>query len=316
VTDAPDAVIALAVRRAEARAARDYATADALRAEIADAGWDVVDVGGEFELHERPAYDVLRDIAAVEALPSGLDPARRATVALVVDGWPEDASRCLEALVAFAPTDVGVVALVVGDAHGAGTVVHDIASRHRGRVDGVHVEGPVHFGPARCALLRRDTAEVHIWMETSTVLTGDALTPLIDAALAPGVVGSGWRGVTVDDDWRGFHDAGPGDVEALLGYLFAMRRATAVQVADDPASPFATARFYRNADLALSFWLRESGGRLVVPAADLPVEQTRHRGYHDTDPAIRDRESKRNYDAFLSRFRGREDMRLSRPEED
>jgi hypothetical protein len=43
---------------------------------------------------------------------------------------------------------------------------------------------------------------------------------------------------------------------------------------------------------------------------DVPVRQERHRGYHDSDPEYRDRESRRTYDRFLQRFRGREDLRL------
>jgi hypothetical protein len=42
------------------------------------------------------------------------------------------------------------------------------------------------------------------------------------------------------------------------------------------------------------------------------VRQDRHRGYHDTDPAYRDKESRKTYDRFLQRFRGREDLRLPR----
>ena len=73
----------------------------------------------------------------------------------------------------------------------------------------------------------------------------------------------------------------------------------------------AKARFYRNVDMEWSYLLRDAGvGRLVVPTGDLPVRQDRHRGYHDSDPAHRDKESKRTYDRFLSRFRGRDDLRL------
>jgi hypothetical protein len=75
--------------------------------------------------------------------------------------------------------------------------------------------------------------------------------------------------------------------------------------------PPAKARFYRNADIEWSYLLRDAGaGRLV--AMDLPVRQDRHRGYHDSDPAYRDKESRRTYDRFLQRFRGRDDLRLGR----
>ncbi|MFN2523912.1 MAG: hypothetical protein ABR614_11455 [Mycobacteriales bacterium] len=107
------------------------------------------------------------------------------------------------------------------------------------------------------------------------------------------------------DGWTEFTDAGPGEVEALLGYLFAVRRSAALQV---PLPP--KARFYRNADMEWSYLLRDAGaGRLV--ALDLPVRQDRHRGYHDSDPAYRDKESRKTYDRFLQRFRGRDDLRLA-----
>ena len=65
--------------------------------------------------------------------------------------------------------------------------------------------------------------------------------------------------------------------------------------------------------LAATEMLRDAGaGRLVVPAGELPVRQDRHRGYHDSDPAYRDKQSRRTYDRFLQRFRGREDLRLPR----
>jgi hypothetical protein len=162
-------------------------------------------------------------------------------------------------------------------------------------------------------LLRADTAGVHVWCDPSTVLTGDALTPLLDAIDGSAVVvGAGWRGVAVDlaDEWRSFTDAGPGEVDAVLGYLFAMRRSVALAA----AVPHPKARFYRNADMEASFALREAAraaggaGRLVVPDGDLPVRQARHRGYHDTDPAYRDAESARNYQRFLQRYRGRTDL--------
>jgi hypothetical protein len=227
---------------------------------------------------------------------------------VLAEGWPDDMRNCLDALVAHAPPGVGVVVLDLGNVDGAGGVAHEY-SEQCDIVDVAHVAGPARYGLARAALLRHHPAPVHVWLETSTILEGDALTPLLAALDAPGVVGAGWRGANVDDDWRNFHDAGPGPVEVVLGYLFAMRRDAALAVADDDASPFASARFYRNVDIDLSYWLRDVGGTLVV-VPDLPVRQLRHHGYHDSDPAYRDRESKRNYDHFLKRFRGRDDLRL------
>mgnify|MGYP001792760648 CR=1 FL=1 len=42
---------------------------------------------------------------------------------------------------------------------------------------------------------------------------------------------------------------------------------------------------------------------------ELPVVLHRHRGYEDSDPAQRDQQSKKTYDRFLQRFRGRDGVR-------
>jgi hypothetical protein len=304
---APPDVVALAERRAAARSAGDYAESDRLRDAIADAGWLVRDRADGWSLAARPPYAVVRSVAELPDRSAEPD-ARRCTVALLAEGWPDDLRTCVEALVAHAPPDVVVVLLDNGDIGGSGAAVHALADAHPGRVEELHVEQAAGWGQARQALLLADVARVHVLLDPSTVLEGDALTPLLEALEDPGVAGAGWRGVVVQDGWREFEDAGAGEVEALLGYLLAVRRSAALQV---PLPK--KARFYRNADMEWSFLLREAGvGRLVVPAADLPVRQDRHRGYHDSDPAYRDRESKKTYDRFLQRFRGREDLRLPR----
>jgi cysteinyl-tRNA synthetase len=50
MAEAPETVRALAKQREQARAERDFATSDRLRAEIAAHGWDVRDGAGGFEL--------------------------------------------------------------------------------------------------------------------------------------------------------------------------------------------------------------------------------------------------------------------------
>ncbi|MBV9293065.1 MAG: hypothetical protein JO222_11500, partial [Frankiales bacterium] len=310
-------VVALAEERVRARAARDFAAADGLREAIADRGWLVTDEPNGFRLAPKPPYDVL---GSVRELPdNSAEPAdRRATVSVVVDGWPDDVRRCLDALAEHAPDDVTIQALDLGNVDAAGDALHEVATEAGGRIEEWHVGQPplwrdpaaggAGWSAARLALLRADTAHIHVWCDLSTVLTGDAISPLLDAIDADdSVVGAGWRGVDVDlaDEWRSFSPAGPGEVDAVLGYLFAMRRDAALAV----GGPHAKARFYRNADMEFSFALREAtGGRLVVPAAELPCEHGRHHGYHDTDPSYRDAESARTYQRFLQRYRGRKDL--------
>jgi hypothetical protein len=310
LTDPPSEVVALAQERVQARTDRDFAAADRLRDEIAAAGWLVVDApGGTFTLTEKPPYALL---ASLRELPDNSTAAdtHRATVSVIVDGWPDDVRTCLEGLLTNTTPDVVVQVLDLADVDGAGDAVHEFAGP---RLQEWHLAGAAGWSDARTALLRADTARVHVWCDLSTVFTGDALSPLLDAIDEhDDVVAAGWRGVNVDlaDDWRSFNAAGPGDVDALLGYLFAMRRAAALSA----GGPHPKARFYRNADMEFSFALREAaqaeggGARLIVPVSDLACRQDRHRGYHDSDPAYRDKESARTYQRFLQRFRGRTDL--------
>ncbi|MCW2607540.1 MAG: hypothetical protein JWO60_2233 [Frankiales bacterium] len=310
-TPPPPEVSDLLDRRARARADKDFAESDRLRDEALALGWVVRDTPDGAVATPRPPYDVL---PGVDALPdrSAEPDARRCTVALLVDAFPgglvaDDVRTCVEALLQHAPDDVVVVLLDNGS--DAGQTVHALAQEHPGRVEELHVERAGGWSQARQALVRADVARVHVQMDVSTVLEGDALTPLLAALEDDGVAAAGWRGVSVDDGWTSFSDAPAGEVEALLGYLVAIKRAVALQV---PLP--AKARFYRNADMEWSFLVREAlgpaAGRLV--AVDVPARQDRHHGYHDTDPAYRDKESKKTYDRFLQRFRGREDLRLNR----
>lgn len=291
-------VTSLAEQRAAARAARDFTEADRLRDEIAVLGWVVKDTADGFELAEKPPYDVL---ASVAVLPDHSDSSTRpASVQLLVEGWPEDLRQCLDSLLAH--TTLPIVGLDLGNVDGAGDVLHEYAAAHPDRVEEWHVAGEAGWADARVALARLDPSGVQIWMETSTVLEGDALTPLVEA-VHDGSVGAGWRGVDVNlaDGWRSFVDhPDAGECDALLGYLVAWDRAALLAV----GGPHPKARFYRNADMELSLTLREAGG-LLVTLPDLPVRQERHRGYHDSDPEVRERESKRTYDRILQRFRGR-----------
>ena len=339
---APAEVVALAERRAEARAARDFARADALRDEVAAAGWVVVDEpDGGWRLETAAPFTAsprVSDLLAAAA-PGGPVPAvRRCGVGLVVDGWPDDVEACVEAVLSHAPTDVVVVALDLGDVDGAGRRLAQLADDHPGRVEAHHVTTPCGWGEARAALLALDRSGVHVVADLSSRPTGDAVTPLLEQLdAADDVVAAGWRGVDPDGTWRDFVEHGPevrGDgpheVSALLGYWFAVRRDAALAT-----GPPARARYYRNADMEWTLALRDAGlpagmpgdgrqdgraavrgdGRPTSPARcvavpDLPLEQARHHGYHDAEPGYRDKQSRKNYQRILSAFRGRDDLRV------
>jgi hypothetical protein len=292
LSEAPPEVVALAERRAAARAAKDFAASDALRDEIAALGWVVRDAADGWTLAVKPPYDVF---ATVGDLPdrSASPDTRLVTVALLAEGWPDDVRRAVDALLEH--TTAHVLVLDVAD------TFHEPGREDR--VEVLHVATSPGWAAARTALLRADTATFHVVLDTSIEPTGDVVAPLLAAFEDPGVVAAGGWGVTASRDWLSFDDAEPGEVDALLSYLMAVRRAAALATPPHPK-----ARFYRNADMEWSFALREAGGRIVM-TEPLPATKHRHRGYHDTDPAYRDKESKKTYDRFLQRFRGRDDLR-------
>ncbi|MFI6293650.1 hypothetical protein ACIBEJ_18815 [Nonomuraea sp. NPDC050790] len=391
MSEAPHHVIELAEQRVKARAERDYALADELRARMERDGWLVEDTADGYTLREKPPYSIWPTVRSIpisavtddgpprrlkpravapssgtgrdttggggggsvtgargagaqedpaaelgfsgDPGPSGppdddmlhaqriwdaslaanrLDDAgvtreRQRTetaevtvsVGLIVDGSPEDVRACMEALLEH--TDAAVLALDLGNRDGAGDVLHDYAIRRPERVSVWHVAEEPHWfggsagwGACRTTLMRLDTSDVHVLMETSTILTGDALTPLT-AAIQNGAVAAGWKGADPDADGRTWHEAGPGRVRALMGYLMAVRRAEALTAMPQDA------RYYRNADLELSLGL---DGELVVPQETLPVRAVRHRGYHDVPEEYRDRESRRTYDRVLRLLTG------------
>jgi dienelactone hydrolase len=71
-----------------------------------------------------------------------------------------------------------------------------------------------------------------------------------------------------------------------------------------------SAKYYRNADMELSLALRAAGGNLLQMS--LPLIQGRHHGYHDTDPDYRDKNSRKNYQRILDRFRGKNEILTAR----
>ena len=300
-TVAPADVVALADERARARADRDWARSDELRDAIAALGWLIRDGADGYSLAPKPPYEVSRDAAQLQSLPplTGFD----AVAGIIVDGWPDDLRVCVASLLQHA--DCGIVLL--DNASEIGDVVHELAAAHPDRIVERHIERPLGWSAATVALMQAHDARVHVSLDPSTVLEGDAIGPLAQAIVGD-VVAAGWQGADVDieDAWRSVTAAGPGEVDVLLGYLMAVDREAALA-----APPHPKAVFYRNADLEWSLRLREAGGRLVVPRADLPARQDRHHGYHDSDPELRDRESKRTYDRILRDFRGK--VALLRP---
>ena len=295
----PDAVRRLVDERRQAREARDWARADALRDEIATLGWEVQD--GARGSTARP---ILRP-AERDELPSLLaDPAEVATsVQVVADDHPEDLSRFLRGLAAHSPSGPWELVIVANEpSYDLDALLADAPLPAAMTV--LPTEGRLGWADARTLGLTRSRGEVTVLIDTSLEPAGDWSSPLLAAFDDPAVgIAGGW-GVT-SRDARQFEDAPPGEVDAIEGYCLAVRRDALRRVGGFDRR----FRFYRNADLDFSFAVRDAGWR-AVRTPPLPFERHEHRGWTSMPESERDRLSKRNFYRFLDRWGDRPDLLL------
>ena len=286
---APKSVIELAEARQAARANKDFALADSLRDQISALGFDVADVAGGFELTEKSRFPVIAKLRDLK--PFSL-PANEMTVLLVIEGFVADAITCINSIKANSNCNIAIISI------GPAGELADVIDQRTALVE-IAETG---WGEAVNALMKNVESKYVIFMDPSTTLTGDAISPVLTELNKGEFVAVGWKGglVNLADDWRSTEDKGDGEVDVLFSYFMAVDRVAALEVGG-----FNTrAIYYRNADIEFSLKLRHGTGRLLQ--MQLPLEQGRHHGYHDADPAYREVQSKKNYDRILERFRGKE----------
>ena len=307
----PDEVLTAAHERAAARAAKDWATADRLRADIEAAGWTVVDRGTDFALAPAAPADI-EDGARVRFGASRNVPSRLeepavglATVVLIATDWPTDVERAVDAVQRYSPAGTSLVVVADGPSDESAAVLDGLTS-----VDTVWTSERLGHGTATNIGIRRSTGPVVVLLDPSVEPTGDVITPLVRALDDPTVAVAGGWGLT-SSDLRTFEEAPPGDVDAIEGYLLAFRR----DDAGDRGPLDERFRFYRNLDIWWSLVLRDQGEgetpRRAVRLADLPATRHEHRGWSSLDEAERTRQSKRNFYRIIDRFGWRRDLLLT-----
>jgi len=316
-TRIPDAILDAAHARSRARAERNWAEADRLRAEIEAAGWTIVDRGTDFALspvHPPDTADGGRTrYGASASVPSRLadPPTGQASVVLVATDWPADVERALDGLRDHAPdgTDVVLVANGPSDDQDAALTELEAAvpADRRLATEVVWTSERLGHAAALNAGVRRARASVVVLLDPSVEPTGDLVTPLVRALEDPTVAVAGPWGVR-SRDLRRFEEAAPGEVDAIEAYALAFRRAD--YAARGPLDE--RFRFYRNLDLWWSLVLRDEGEgstpRRALHVADVPAVRHEHRGWESVDPAERERLSKRNFYRILDRFGARRDL--------
>jgi hypothetical protein len=325
----PDSVLQAAERRSEARASRDWATADELRAEIEAAGWRVTDAGTEFRL--EPAHPADEEVGGEirygrsDAVPSVLGdaPSMVATIVLAIDAGDPAAARSVEAAVRHLPGDSGLVVVGDGIDDAAAAAVRDALEGAAGgpptrtSAELVRTSAPLGRAAALNAGIRRASGATVIVLDACMQSTGDIVAPLIEALGDPTVAIVGPYGLTTGDlrRFEELQQSGSATRESatIQGYCMAFRRSD--YVARGPLDE--GFRFYRNLDIWWSLVLRDEGDdrspRRALTVMNLPVDRAAPWAWTSTPDAERERLSKRNFYRILDRFRGRDDLAVPAP---
>jgi cysteinyl-tRNA synthetase len=296
----PDEARRLADERAAARARRDWGTADRLRDELRALGWEAVDSAAGSTLRPAPsAANGGTSYARAEHLASLLGERPSLDVSLVtqLEDHPEDLARLAGALRGAAPQQAWELVVV---ANGTEAPPDPLLADLPATV----LPATVRLGWAEAANLglRRTRGAVAVLLDPSVEPTGDFVTPLL-AAFEDATVGVAGPWGVVSQDARRFEDAPAGEVDAVLGYCLGLRREALAAVGGfDPHF-----RWYRHADLDLSFAVRDRGWRAVA-VGELPLRRHEHRGWNALPEDERDRLSRRNFYRFLKHWGQRSDL--------
>jgi hypothetical protein len=296
----PEEIRALADERDQARRARDFARADALRDRIREAGFEVTDseAGPALAARESEKYEPVAPVyTRSEDVPSLFDrpPTFDISVQWAVQGWPDDVRRGIDAFRRHC-SDWSLQQVVVD--------LMDSATAWPNGTDVVRMQPERGWAVGRNAGLRRSSAPVVVLVDGSVEPTDDVVAPLVHALRDSTIGVTGPFGI-VTDDLREFHESDGPDVDAVEGYALAFRR----ELLEGGLRFDEKFNFYRTADIELSFQVKAMGLRATV--TPISVRRHEHRMWANTPEDERDRLSKRNFYHFLDRWRGRTDLLVS-----
>jgi hypothetical protein len=217
-------------------------------------------------------------------------------ICLIAEGFTEDLVSCVDSIIKNTSTPITIYA------NGKSNWIKpDLFNTTQ--INVTQEKNPLGWGNVINHFLNSCLEDYLVIMDPSTNFLSDPI-PQTVASLQSGFQGVGWKGglVNLEDEWRSTTDKGAGEVDVLFSYYFALDRK--FTLAAGGANP--SAKYYRNADLELSLAIRGAGGKLMQ--IDLPLSQGRHHGYHDVDPDYRDKNSRKNYQRILERFRGKNEI--------
>jgi cysteinyl-tRNA synthetase len=296
---APEPVLAAIADHEKARSAGDYAHADWLRSLFDGLRVDDQESGVLVSRADRRlAPRERRTIASASEVADrrGERPALSWSVCVLTREWPDDAARCLRAVLRFVPSDAEVLVLDQGSSEDTKRRLDELAAREP-RVHVLHADRDLGEGAGRNALLRIARGRSVLQLDPSVELTGPLFASL-ERALGDGAGIVGPWGLRTTD-LKHFDEATGGECDAVQGYCLAARRDTLLAVGGFDERY----RFYRNLDIAVSYAFRELGLRAVA-VGDEHATRHAHRAWEALSDEEREKRSRKNYDRMYKRFHG------------
>jgi cysteinyl-tRNA synthetase len=299
--------------RVQARSAlrqhADYSHADAVRAELGEAGYTVRDTPrGTLVLPRRPEDEFVVLSSSTDAPDNTHAPdLYDFSINLLAHNSRADLERCIKSICRHAgQRHLELVIIENGSTDDTLTYLEQLARQgdlvaERGQPIGLQVLFADHnlgFAAGRNATMRASRGRNIVLLDTSIEVTGDIWSPLEDA-LADEQVGVVGPYGLVTEDLREFREAAGPDVDAIEGYLMAFRRSLLPEIGwiDEKF------RFYRLMDIYLSFFFKTAGYRAIVtPLVAERVEKHPHREWYSLSEDERATKSKKNYDIFRDRW--------------
>jgi len=325
---APPEVRALADARSEARRARDWATADRLKAEIEAAGWKVVDAASLYTLEPLAPPDVEVDgrvrYGSSSSVPSRLEetPVGIASVVIVASTDVDAVVHQVGLLADSAPDGTQAVVVANAPSGEAADALATLDARDPGApgvaTDVVSTATRLGAAAAWNVGIRRSAAPVVILVAEGVTVPGALVGAIVDALGDESVAVAGPVGL-ITDDLRTFRRAPSDatDVDAIARDTIGFRRAD-VAVRGLLDEHFVTPDFL---DAWWSLVLRDppagddddEDGDEPRRAVQVPFEVTRAAASGSVAGGDGARQAKRNFYRFLKRFATRRDLLTSVP---
>ena len=305
----PPTIAAQVGEREDLRQRRDYVPADQIRQEVSSTGYAIRDTRrGPLVLPRRPEdeFTVLSSSTDAPDYTHAPDTVEY-SVNLLAHNSRDDLDRCIQSICRQCG-DHRIELVIIDNGSTDDTLAYLQQLARQGELIGeqeqrievrvLFADHNLGFAAGRNATKRASRGRYIVLMDTSIELKGDIWEPLA-TALADRTVGVVGPYGLVSDDLRDFHEAPGPDVDAVEGYLMALRRTVLPEVGwiDEKF------RFYRLMDIYYSFFFKAAGYSVrTVPQMAERLEKHPHREWYSLSEDEQVTKSKKNYDIFRARW--------------